>query len=154
LFLPKEILEVLYILLGKIIMKEPSEIVKEFISQACSLFDQHSKIEEYLWDEEAKRRYRMEHKKLCERFGFKINKHNFSESGSRTPIIYDKHEVVREEKISDQKVKVFTEVPPEHKECFSTLVFYCELTQDRWIITKLREIDKSDGGKEAAPWCW
>jgi hypothetical protein len=31
-------------------MTKPSEIVEEFISQACSLFDQHSKIEEYLWD--------------------------------------------------------------------------------------------------------
>jgi hypothetical protein len=139
----------------EIVMTTPKKIVEEFISQACSLFDQHSKIEEYLWDWEAKRRYRREHKKLCERFGFKINEHNFDESSLRSPIIYDKHEVVREEKVSDQKVKIFTEnIDPKDNDGI-ILVFYCELKQDRWIISKLREIHKiDDSTKEKAPWCW
>jgi hypothetical protein len=155
-------------------MTTPKKIVEEFISQACSLFDQHSehikelgilkknnkknkeletKYQNMYWD--AVRLWRQEHKKLCESFGFKITEQNFSSSCYRSPIIYNKHKVMSEENISPKKTKIFTEnLDPKDNDGI-ILVFYCELKQDRWIISKLREIHKiDDPTKEQAPWCW
>jgi hypothetical protein len=152
-------------------MTTPSKSVENFITQACSLFVQHSKYIEELRileqqnanDSIIKRKYndlfwnavctyRNEHKNLCENFGFKINNNNFDMSCYTNIIIYNNHEVIYEEIISPKKVKVFTK---NLKDNDVTLVFYCELKQDKWAITKLRKIDEIDEQqKEYAPWCW
>jgi hypothetical protein len=147
---------------------EPELVVKNFISQVCQLYGQHSpeidridqlahdkniptdKRNEYnkqFWD--AVRCWRREHKKLCEDFGFKITEHNFTEANYSRPLLYDKQKVVKVETLSPTKVKVFTK--HARKKSFP-LVFYLENKDGIWKATKVRRIDLDD--KEFSPSCW
>jgi hypothetical protein len=134
--------------------KEPKEVVTAFIGQACELNDRHSpRINEMRSTnnpyDELIRAYRLEHKKLCEQFGFNITKHNFSETSYHSPSTYENYVVAKVEKLSPQKVKVFTRIP--RKRIPPMIIFYLELQEGQWKIIKVRELR---GDKEFSVWCW
>jgi hypothetical protein len=154
---------------------EPDVVVQNFISQVCQLYDQHHpKLKElyelfdkFAFDQkipegerekydyqfwEAVRIWRLEHKKLCENFGFKMTEHNFSEKSYQTPLLYDKQKVIKVEKLTSTKMKVFTEHPKGRREGGSPLVFYLELKEGNWKGTKLRRLDCDN--KEVSPCDW
>jgi hypothetical protein len=145
--------------------KSPKDIVEGYIIQVSELFDKHSpKIRELfkLSDEADKnkdisdkekygnmkneliKKYRQEHRKICEQFEIKLTKHNFSETLFCLPS-YAYHRVRSVETISPTKIKIFTRVPRKKK---GTCVFYLDLIKEKWTITKYRYIDWE--GKEAA----
>jgi hypothetical protein len=90
------------------------------------------------------RTYRNELRKVCEQFGIKLTKYNFSDTGFG-PLPYAYHRVRKIETISPTKIKIFTRVPRKKK---GTCVFYLDLVKEKWTITKYRYIDWE--GKEAA----
>jgi hypothetical protein len=154
---------------------EPDIVVQNFISQVCQLYDQHHPklkklyklFDKFAYNEKipedkrkqysdqfwyAVRIWRLEHKKLCENFGFKMTEHNFSEKSYESPLFYNEQKVIKVENISPTKVKVFTEHLKGRKEGGSPLVFYLELKKGNWKGTKLRRLDCDD--KEVSPCDW
>jgi hypothetical protein len=157
----------------------PKELVENYIIQASDVFDKYSpRISELIRlkvkdfnasfskkkknvdvqddkDEKRKRdeireelirNYRSELRKVCEQFGIKLTKYNFSDTGFG-PLNYAQHRVREIETISPTQVKVFTGVPRKKK---GTCVFYLDLINDKWSITKYRIIE--DNKEVADEW--
>jgi hypothetical protein len=79
--------------------------------------------------------------------GIKLTKYNFSDTGFGH-LRYVHHRVREIESISQTQIKIFTRVPRKKK---GTCVFYLDLVNDKWSITRYRYIDWE--GKEAtAEW--
>jgi hypothetical protein len=154
---------------------EPDVVVQNFIFQVCQLYDRHNpqlgKLHKLLFNSEtpleernkyndlyseqfwnAVRIWRLEHKKLCENFGFKMTEHNFSETSYQSPLLYNEQKVIKVENISPTKVKVFTEHLKGQMGQMPPLVFYLELKEGNWKGTKLRMVDIDN--KEFSPGDW
>jgi hypothetical protein len=148
-----------------ILFTDPKEVVESYINQATELFDKYypkihelsklsdackkknqiKKAEEYNksnWEQIKK--YRCELKVILEQFGVKITQHNFSELYFG-PMSYANHKVRNIETISPTKIKIFTNKPKKRK---GACVFYLDLANNKWSITKYRYIDFE--GKEVA----